>query len=222
MASTTPNLLLPYPQSSDPANPPADFYALAARIEQVVTAYLVSTSLPFSTFAGLLWYNPNTRQTYIYKDAVTSYLVSDQSVHPYLAAYLSTNQSITATSQTIVFNSLIGSAIGGSYAPSLASGIISVTKDGLYSISATAQCASGVSQFGLQVTANGVTYAGQQISPSNSGPAAMKASVSIVVPLTYTSTVSIQAISSSNSYNVQTGTNPYATYVTVAYLSPTS
>jgi hypothetical protein len=226
MASTTPNLALPYPQASDSANPPQDFLNLANRLEQVVTAYLVSNSLPLSPFAGLLWYNPNTKLTYLYSDASTSYVVGDQSINPYIGVYRSSNQTISGTSgtTTIVFDSTFSSALGGSYAPTLNSstGVVTINKTGLYQINATIEAPTNLTRFDSQITVNSVAYNGGTSWVNDPQPPRVNASIAL--PITSGQTVSLQALWTSGSATNLHGNNasPYQTHMTISYISATS
>jgi hypothetical protein len=61
MSSITPRYSLPYPLSTDPANPPNDFNALATTVDNVITGYVTaaSTSAP-SSVQGTIWYQTDS------------------------------------------------------------------------------------------------------------------------------------------------------------------
>ena len=192
MASTTPNLSLPYPQSSDPANPPSDFFNLASKLDSVVTGYHIGPSTDtFTTFTGLLWYQTDTGRVYLYTNATTSVLIIDPTPKPYIAVYLTTSQSTTSGTTgvtTVGYNGLIGSALGGSTAPTLGGGVVTVSRPGLYRINAVVEIPNSIDSVALQIDAGGVSYGGGagQLSGGTQNP---RMTFSADIPLAGTNTV---------------------------------
>ena len=221
MASSTPNLALPYPQSSDAANPPADFYALASRIEAVVTSYYVSSSAvpPSPAYAGLLWYQTNTGYVYLYTSPSTSYLVSrvqEVGVKPHINLYIANAMNISTTLKDIRFDTT-KTVLGGSYAPALQTlgtpGRVTISKDGVYQINGTVSSAATVNVL-ASIVAAGTTYNGVY------GASLGSSSANVTVALSANDVVYLQAVASGTSA-ISTGDSTHSpTSMQITYLGP--
>ena len=68
MPLNTSRLSLPYPQASDPANPPSDIQKLAAALDSsaVVFYQSYSSAAPSSPVIGSIWYQTDTRDFYMW------------------------------------------------------------------------------------------------------------------------------------------------------------
>lgn len=227
MASTTPNFQLPYPQSSDAANPPTDFLNLASKLDNVITGYHIGPSTDtFTAFAGLLWYQTDTKKVYMYTSPTANALLIDPTPAPYIAVYLTTPQSTTSGTTgvtTVGYNGYIGSALGGSTAPTLGGGVVTVSRPGLYRINAVVEIPNSIDSVALRIDAGGVSYGGGagQLFGGTQNP---RMTFSADIPLAGTNTVATKVVwsNAAGSWNVHGGTSPYCTYMTVAYAGPTS
>jgi hypothetical protein len=137
-SGNTSRLTLPYPVASDPANPPADFLALANRLDNIATGFYSSAaaSPPAPPYQGLVWYQTDT--------GILAYY------------YNSTQYLIIASAQTAA--SAPGSAPVGSYYYNSTNKTLSVNTGTLSSPSWQA-IVPAVGSAGTVLTSNGTSAA---------------------------------------------------------------